>query len=257
MRLIFIADIVGRLGRNIVKNKLSALFTKNKPDIIIANAENAAGGKGLTPQTAKELFECGINVITLGNHAFDRHEIFDILAESAVLRPANYPQSVAGKGYGVFVCANGEKIAVINLIGRVHMPITDCPFAAADRIIEKVSKETKNIFIDFHAEATSEKNAIGLYLDGRVSAVVGTHTHVPTADERILPKGTAYMTDAGMTGPSDGVIGTDAELVIQKFVTGVHKHFVLAKGKSVFQGCIIDIGNSGKALSIKRFCEYE
>ncbi|MDR1196572.1 MAG: TIGR00282 family metallophosphoesterase [Endomicrobium sp.] len=257
MKLIFISDIVGQLGRNIVKNKLPDLIAENKPDIVIANAENAAGGKGLTPQTAKELFECGINVITLGNHAFDRHEVFDILGDCRVLRPANYPQSVAGKGYGVFVLPDGKKIAVINLIGRVHMPITDCPFAAADRIIEKVLKETKNIFVDFHAEATSEKNAMGLYLDGRVSAIVGTHTHIPTADERVLPKGTAYITDAGMTGPSEGVIGTDAKLVIQKFVTGIHKHFVLAKGKSSFQGCIIETGNDGKALSIKRFSGHE
>lgn len=257
MKLIFISDIVGQLGRNIVKNKLPALVSGNSPDIIIANAENAAGGKGLTPQIAKELFEYGVDVITLGNHAFDRREVFAILDDRRILRPANYPQSVAGKGYGIYNAGNGEKIAVINLIGRVYMPITDCPFTAADRIIEKVSAETKNIFVDFHAEVTSEKNAMGLYLDGRVSAVVGTHTHIPTADERVLSKGTAYITDAGMTGPSEGVIGTDAEPVIQKFISGVHKQFVLAKGRSVFQGCIIEIDGDGKALSIKRFSEYE
>lgn len=254
MKVLFVADIVGQPGREILKKKLPELKNKEKPDFIIANAENAAGGKGLTPGVSTEIFLTGVNVLTLGNHAFDRKEIDSIIKDDRILRPANYPPNVPGIGWNIYNLGDSLKLAVINIMGRVYMPIIDCPFRKINEILEEVSSETKNIIVDFHAEITSEKQTYGWYLDGRVSAVIGTHTHIPTADEKILPGGTAYITDAGMTGPSQGVIGMDREVIIKKYLTGLRQHFTVAKGEAVMQGCVFDIdNNTGKALSIKRF----
>jgi len=253
-KIIFIADIVGEPGRHIIAHKLKELISASAACLVVANAENAAGGKGLTGAIAKELFSLGIDVITLGNHTFDKKEIETILDDQRILRPANYPESVKGKGYGIFKTRNGIKIAVVNLMGRVYMPNIDCPFTAATRITEAVKTETPNIIVDFHAEITSEKLAMGNFLNGRVTAVLGTHTHVPTADERILSGGTAYITDTGMTGPAEGVIGMDTCTVIKKFMTGIPQHFVISSGKPVMQGCTITFDSAtGKAEMIERF----
>lgn len=254
MKILFISDIVGQPGREVTASRLPDLREKEKPGFVIANAENAAGGKGLNVNIANDLFSIGIDVITLGNHTFDRKEAESALNMEKVLRPANYPPMTPGTGWGIFSAEDGSNIAVLNLMGRVYMPLTDCPFRAAACLLEKISKETKNIVVDFHAEITSEKQAMGWYLDGKVSAVLGTHTHIPTADERVLPLGTAYISDCGMTGPAEGVIGMDKELVLKKFITAIPQHFEAAKGKSVMQGCVVDIDTvSGKAISIKRF----
>ena len=254
MKVLFVADIVGQPGREILSNRLPELKDREKPDFIIANGENAAGGKGLTAVVAQEIFNSGVNVITLGNHAFDRKEIEEAITNPRILRPANYPPNVQGKGYGVYSIDGKGKIAVINAMGRVYMPIIDCPFRGMNDVLEKISGETKVIFVDFHAEVTSERVAMGWYLDGRVSAVIGTHTHIPTADEKILPQGTAYITDAGMTGPCEGVIGMDKEIVLKRFLTGLPHPFAVAKGQNIMQGCVVEIDEStGKARSIKRF----
>ena len=254
MIVLFIADIVGQPGRDMVRSKLSALRDKEKTVFVIANAENAAGGKGLTGIIANELFNYGVDVITLGNHAFDRREVEDAIDNPKILRPANYPSNVPGRGFGVYETDGKVKIAVVNLMGRVYMPLTDCPFRKANEILDALAGTTKNIIVDFHAEITSEKQAFGYYMDGRASAVLGTHTHIPTADERVLPGGTAYISDTGMTGPADGVIGMDKEIILKKYLTGLPQHFAVSKGGSIMQGCVIDINqNTGKAVSIKRF----
>lgn len=254
MKVLFIADVVGQPGREILSNRLPELKEKEKPDLVIANGENAAGGKGLTEPVAQEIFNSGVNVITLGNHAFDRKEIEDAINNPRILRPVNYPPNVQGKGFGVYSVDGKGKVAVVNAMGRVYLPIIDCPFRAMNDVLEKLAGETKVIFLDFHAEVTSEKVAMGWYLDGRVSAVICTHTHIPTADEKILPQGTAFITDTGMTGPSEGVIGMDKEIVLKRFLTGLPYPFSVAKGQTVMQGCIVDIDEStGKARSIRRF----
>jgi metallophosphoesterase (TIGR00282 family) len=189
----------------------------------------------------------------MGNHTFDRREIEDVIDQPAILRPANYPPGVPGHGWGIFSLKDGRKIAVVSLLGRIYLPDVDCPFRKMNEVLEEIYPQTRNIFVDFHAEVTSEKQAMGWYLDGRVSAVIGTHTHIPTADERILPKGTAYLTDAGMTGPSEGVIGMDKEIIIKKFLTSIPQQFVVAKGNAIIQGCCIELDeSSGKAVSLRR-----
>jgi metallophosphoesterase (TIGR00282 family) len=254
MKILFIADIVGSGGRKIIADKLAGLREKENPDFIIANAENAAGGKGLTRAIAQELFSLGINVLTMGNHTFDRKEIIDIIDDPRILRPANYPPGVPGQGWGVYTAATNEPIGIVNLMGRVYLPLIDCPFRAADAVIEKIRSESKVIFVDLHAEVTSEKSAMTRYLDGRVTAVVGTHTHVATADENVRLSGTAALTDAGMTGPVDGVIGMDGSTALKRFLTGMPQHFVEAQGHAIFQGCIVDAdGSTGMAQSIRRF----
>jgi metallophosphoesterase (TIGR00282 family) len=253
MRVLFIGDVIGQPGRDILVRRLAELVEAEDAGFVIVNGENAAGGKGLTPAIAGELFDLGINVITLGNHTFDRREIEDALSDSRILRPANYPPNVPGQGYGIYTLGAGKKIAVVSLMGRVYLTPIDCPFRKANEILDKIAGETSTVIVDFHAEVTSEKIAMGWYLDGRVSAVIGTHTHVPTADERILPRGTAFITDAGMTGPVDGVIGMDRDVVIKKFLTGMPQYFVVAKGNVMIQGCIIDIDDAtGRATAIRR-----
>jgi len=252
MKIIFISDIVGEPGRDVLKHVLSDLVKNIKFDFIIANAENAAGGKGITKSVADEIFSTGVNVITLGNHTWERKEIEQIIDDPRILRPANYPEGDPGKGWNIYTISDNIKIAVINLMGRVYMPLLDCPFRTADKIIKSLNYETKNIFVDFHAEITSEKQAMGWYLDGRVSAVVGTHTHVQTNDAKVLDNGTAYLTDCGMCGSADGIIGMDREIIIKKYLTSIPYKFNIAKGDMIFNACIIDIDNiSGKSLSIE------
>ncbi|ADQ46544.1 metallophosphoesterase [Caldicellulosiruptor kronotskyensis 2002] len=252
MRFLAIGDVVGRPGRNILKSTLSKLKENYKIDVVIANCENAAGGNGLTKKVADELFSIGIDVMTMGNHVWANKEIFSFIEnETRIIRPANYPEGTTpGRGYNVFE-KNNVKFAVINLCGRVFMENLDCPFRKIDEILKKI--ECPIIIVDFHAEATSEKIALGFYVDGRVSCVYGTHTHVQTADEKILPNGTAYITDIGMTGPYDSVLGVDKDIVIQKFTTLLPVRFEVAKGKAQFNGIVFEVdNNNGKAVSIER-----
>jgi 2',3'-cyclic-nucleotide 2'-phosphodiesterase len=223
-------------------------------DLCIANGENSAGGFGITPQVAEELFALGIDVLTGGNHSFDKKEIFDYLpTHPRLLRPANYPPGTPGNGLIVCQSRSGVPCAVMNLQGRTYMPASDCPFRKADELLESLPAATKVRFVDFHAEVTSEKMAMGWHLDGRVSAMVGTHTHVPTADSRILPGGMAYQTDAGMTGPYDSVIGVDKEIILRRFLTSVPIRMEAAKGKVELHSVIIDVDeSSGQARSIHR-----
>jgi metallophosphoesterase (TIGR00282 family) len=226
-------------------------------DLVVANGENAAAGFGLTPDVVTELFDAGIDVLTTGNHVWDKRDVLFCLEESpSVLRPANYPGDAPGRGYGVFMTAAGLRIAVINLEGRVFMSGLDCPFRKADIILEELGPGQKIILVDFHAEATSEKGALAAYLDGRVSAIVGTHTHVQTADERVLPGGTAFITDAGMTGSRDSVIGIRKELSIQRFLTQMPVRYEISKKDPMLCGVIISIDEStGLASGIERVME--
>ncbi|WP_186577400.1 TIGR00282 family metallophosphoesterase [Aquibacillus kalidii] len=254
MKILFIGDVVGSPGRDMVQNYLSKLKQKYQPHITIINGENAAAGKGITEKIYKQLLEWGAQVITMGNHTWDKKEIFEFIDDAKnMIRPANFPEGTPGKGL-TFVKSNGVEIAVINLQGRTFMPPSDDPFRKADELIEEAKKRTNIIFVDFHAEATSEKQALGWYLDGRVSAVVGTHTHTQTADERILPKGSAYITEVGMTGPYDGILGTDREAVIKKFLTNLPVRFEVAKeGRTQLNGFLVDINkDTGVAKSVER-----
>ncbi|WP_147802294.1 TIGR00282 family metallophosphoesterase [Alkalicoccus halolimnae] len=253
MKIMFIGDIVGSPGRDIWKEYASKLKAKYKPDLTIVNGENAAAGKGITKKIYHELLEAGADVLTMGNHTWDKKEIFDFIdGADKMVRPANFPEGAPGTGLQ-FIKGLRKKAAVINLQGRTFMPPIDCPFRKADELIAIAEKETSVIFVDFHAEATSEKQALAWYLDGRVSAVIGTHTHVPTADERVLPSGTAYLSDAGMTGPYDGILGMEKEVIINKFITGLPGKFEVTKGRSQLNGVILDIDDqTGKAVSVKR-----
>jgi len=255
MKIMFIADITGRPGRWIVSQLLWGFKRKHEIDFVIANVENAAGGYGITPEMSEKLFTYGIDVQTSGNHIWDRQEAHELLdREPYILRPANYPPNVPGKGSVVRETANGEKVGVLNIQGRVFMKEIDCPFRIADREIERLRMETKIIFVDFHAEATSEKQAMGYYLDGRISALVGTHTHVQTADEHMLPKGTAYLTDAGMTGPHDSVLWVRPKDAIARFLTGLPHKFQIADGDVKMCGAVVDVDSeTGRARSIERY----
>lgn len=260
MRVLLIGDIVGRSGRRAVKENIPELVKQFEIDFIIANGENAAGGNGLTQGVANELFASGINVLTMGNHVWDQKEIFNFIdKESRIVRPANFPVGAPGNGINIFKNKQDESIGVVNLSGRIFMPGNlDCPFHKADQIIAKLKDKVKVLVVDFHAEATSEKIALGLYLDGRVSAVCGTHTHVQTADEKILPGGTAYISDIGMTGPSDSVIGVKADLVIEKYLTQLPRRFEVAPGPYQLNAVIIEINAStGESRNIVRIANNE
>ena len=254
VKLLFIGDIIGKPGRQAVSRELHRLVDRHMVDLVIANGENAAGGFGITEDTASDLFKCGIHVLTSGNHIWDKKDSLDFInREEKLLRPANYPEGTPGRGSALYVTAGGAKVAVLNLEGRVFMNNLDCPFRTADREIERLRAETPIIFVDFHAEATSEKTSLGWYLDGRVSAMIGTHTHIQTADERILPDGTAYLTDAGMTGGFDSVIGVRKEEAITKFLSQLPVKFDIAKNNLRLNGAVIVVDElSGKALSIER-----
>ena len=259
-RVLFIGDIIGRPGRVAVGITLPELKKQYKPQLVIANGENLAGGLGITRETAEEVFSYGVDILTTGNHVWDRKEILEYIdLDNRILRPANYPEGVPGKGHIVLDAKRESgtsaqhRVAIFNLSGRIFMDPLDDPFVAAKDIIPELREETNIIILDFHAEATSEKIAMGWYLDGEVSAVIGTHTHVQTADETILPNHTAYITDVGMTGPIDSVIGVKKELIIQKFLTQMPAKFDVAKGDVILAGVIVDIDPvTGRAISIER-----
>jgi metallophosphoesterase (TIGR00282 family) len=254
VNILFIGDIIGKPGRQALSRQLHRLVDRYKADLVVANGENAAGGFGLTADIAAELFDLGVHCITSGNHIWDKKEqIPSMLSDQRILRPANYPEGVPGIGSKVLTTPGGVSVAVLNLEGRIYMKSLDCPFRKADLEIERLKQLTPLVFVDFHAEATSEKSALGWYLDGRVSAVIGTHTHVQTADERILTNGTAYMSDVGMTGSFDSVIGISKEQAINKFMTQLPAKFDLPKGDIRLNAVVIAIDEtSGKALSIER-----
>jgi 2',3'-cyclic-nucleotide 2'-phosphodiesterase len=254
MKILFIGDIVGKTGRNVVKALLPSLTDKYKADLVIANAENIAGGFGLTEPLVGELFRMGVHVITTGNHVWDKKDFVHYISkDNRVLRPINYPPGVPGYGSIVFNAPGGYKVAVLNVSGRIFMNGMDCPFRATSSEIENLSKETNIIFVDFHAEATSEKIALGYFLDGKVSAVIGTHTHVQTADEKILPNGTAYITDAGMTGPANSVIGMEIGQIIQRFLSSMPAKFETAPGEAILSGVVVEINTeTGRATGIQR-----
>ncbi len=254
MKIIVIGDIVGRPGREAVSFFIPRLREKENLDLVIANGENAAGGSGLTPKIVKELLSSGIDVITSGDHIWKKKEVIEIIPkENRLLRPANYPDNVPGKGHVILSLKDSIKVAVINLMGRVFMKPLECPFKTVKELLDKIKEETPIVIIDFHAEATSEKVAMGWFLDGQVSCVLGTHTHIQTSDERVLPKGAAYITDLGMTGSIDSVLGRRPEQVLEHFLTGMPAKFEMAKENVQLQGVIVDIDeNSGKARTIKR-----
>ncbi|MFB3924098.1 MAG: TIGR00282 family metallophosphoesterase [Terriglobia bacterium] len=256
MKILFIGDIVGQPGRRVVKEMLPGLRAEFAPDLVLANGENAAAGFGITPALVEELLDLGIAVLTSGNHIWDKKEIFPYLidhTDGRLLRPGNYPGDSPGNGLYMGKAGDGSRYAVMNLQGRVFMPSIDCPFRAVDSLLEKIPPEVKIRLLDFHAEATSEKRAFGWYLDGRVTAVLGTHTHVPTADETVLPGGTAYITDLGMTGPYDSVIGIEKEPIIRKFINQIPTRFEIAKGDVRLSAVLIEADPAtGRALAIQR-----
>ncbi|HXS68574.1 MAG TPA: TIGR00282 family metallophosphoesterase [Candidatus Polarisedimenticolia bacterium] len=262
MKLLFIGDIVGHPGRRAVKELLPKLREQHGLDFVVANGENSAGGSGITPKTAEEIFSAGVDVITSGDHLWDQKEVMELLAnEKRFLRPLNYPAGTPGQGSGIFETRNAErgtrKVAVLNFQGRTFMPPLENPFLAALDEVKKLRGQTKIIFVDFHAEATSEKIAFARMLDGLVSGVVGTHTHVQTADEQIFPGGAAYLTDAGFTGPHESVLGREIAPVVQRFLTGMPQRFDVAKQRVILHGALIEIDETtGKSRAIQRVAEH-
>jgi metallophosphoesterase (TIGR00282 family) len=256
MNLLFIGDIFASPGRSVVAAHSRRIIAHENIDLTIANAENSAGGFGITPLIAEELFSYGLDVLTSGNHIWDKKEIYEYLPRQPnLIRPANYDESLPGAGWTIAQARNGVRCAVINLQGRAHMPATYCPFRKADEILETLDPGIKVRLVDFHAELTSEKMAMGWHLNGRVSAVLGTHTHIPTADTRILSGGTAYQTDVGMTGPYDSVIGVDKDIIIRRFLTALPIRMEAARRGAELHGVIIKINETdGKAVAVRR-CE--
>lgn len=263
MNLLFIGDIVGQPGRRAVKELLPKLREQHALDFVIANGENSAGGSGITRKIADEIFSAGVDVITTGDHLWDQKEVMELLAnEKRFLRPLNYPPGTPGQGSGVFETRNSKpetrnKVAVLNLQGRTFMPPLENPFLAALDEVKKLRAQTKIIFVDMHAEATSEKIALARMLDGQVSAVVGTHTHVQTADEQVFPGGTAYLTDAGFTGPHESVLGREIAPVIQRFITNMPQRFEVARDRIILHGALIGVDETtGTSRSIYRIAEH-
>ena len=254
MKILFIGDIVGSPGRMAVREMLPGLMAKKKIDFVIANCENVAAGFGVTKNVVDELFKYHIDVLTSGNHIWDKKETLGFIDEyQTLLRPANYPDVAPGHGSVLYPTASGQYVGVLNLAGRIFMYPSDCPFLRARQEIQRLRVQTNVIVVDFHAEATSEKRALGWYLDGSASAVLGTHTHVQTADDEILPGGTAYISDAGMTGPFDSVIGIEKEAIIEKFLTQIPNRFEVAKNDIRLQGVVLEIdAASGKANAVER-----
>lgn len=253
MRVLFIGDVVGSLGRNTIAEYVPRLKKKYRPQVTIANGENAAAGRGITGKIYKKFLQDGVDVVTLGNHTWDNQDIFNFIGEAKkMIRPANFPEKAPGQGM-VFVKVNSLELAVINLQARSFMADIDDPFAKAEELVAEARKRTPFIFVDFHGETTSEKQAMGWFLDGQVSAVVGTHTHVQTNDARILPQGTAYLSDVGMTGPYDGILGMKRGPIIEKFLTALPKRFeVIEEGRFLLSACIIDLDpSSGRAKNIQ------
>jgi hypothetical protein len=254
MKILFIGDIVGKPGRRALRQGLPDLIDRLKADFVIANVENAAGGFGITKSVGEEILSLGVDVMTSGNHIWDKKDALAYIPkEDRLLRPANYPPGAPGSGSIVVKSSSGRKVAVLNLAGRVFMPPLDCPFRTSEQELQVLSRETDIIIVDMHAEATSEKYAMGFFLQGKVSAVIGTHTHVQTADERILAGHTAFITDVGMTGPADSIIGVKKDIIIEKFLTQVPARFETASGPSMLSGALIEVNEkSGAATSIQR-----
>ncbi len=257
VRILMVGDVVGKPGREACAEILPRLREREGINFTVVNAENAAGGSGLTGKAVSRLLAAGADVLTAGDHVWRNKEIFSFIADQArLLRPANFPPGTPGRGSGIFAASGGVEIGVINLLGRVFMKPADCPFRQGDREIEALKRRTKIILIDFHAEATSEKEAFGYHCAGRVSAVCGTHTHVPTADERVLAGGTAYITDLGMTGASESILGREIEPVLKVFTTGLPAYFAVAGGRPVLEGAVIEVDPAtGKAATIRRVRE--
>jgi metallophosphoesterase (TIGR00282 family) len=255
MRLLFLGDIVGRPGRDLVRRHVRALASQQRADLVIANGENAAGGAGITRDNMLEILSAGVDVITTGNHVWDKRETLEFIGnEPRLIRPANYPEGTPGAGSYVATTKGGDRVGVVNVMGRVFMHAIDDPFRVAEREVERVRADgARVIFVDIHAETTSEKLALSYYLDGKVSAVIGTHTHVQTADERILAGGTACLTDVGMTGPHDGVIGIEKSAIIARFITGIPARFETAAGDLRISAVVIDVdADTGHATDITR-----
>ncbi|MDK2815442.1 MAG: 2,3-cyclic-nucleotide 2-phosphodiesterase [Moorella sp. (in: firmicutes)] len=258
MRVLMIGDVVGRPGRKAIRELLPPLLQEYRPALVVANGENAAGGNGITPAIAGELFAAGIDILTMGNHVWDKREALALLEEDErIVRPANYPPGTPGRGYILVKVKEDLQVGIINLSGRVFLSSLECPFRLGRRLAEEIGEITKIILVDFHAEATSEKVALGWYLDGLVSAVIGTHTHIQTADARVLPQGTAYITDVGMTGPRDSVLGVKTELVVKKFLTQLPVRFEVAGGIIQLEAVLVDIDPAtGRAMAIQRLQHY-
>jgi metallophosphoesterase (TIGR00282 family) len=254
VRVLYVGDIVGEPGRKAVFRHVDRIRQEREVDLAIGNAENAAGGFGVTPEVAGDLFRMGLDVLTTGNHVWDKREALDFIrTEKRLIRPANYPEGAPGIGSGVFSTAGGGRVGVVQVMGRVFMPQTDCPFRTATREVARLKRETPCVIVDVHAEATSEKVAMGWHLDGEASAVLGTHTHVQTADSRVLPGGTGYITDVGMTGPMDGVIGMRRELVLGRFLTGMPKRLAVASGPAVLSAVLVDLDDAtGRCTGVER-----
>ncbi len=253
MNILFIGDVVGAPGRRALEELLPRVVDRYLIDLVIANGENASGGIGITPPVAELILSQGVDLLTSGNHIWKHKEIIPYLEETdRLLRPANYPPDTPGRGFAIVETAAGEPAAVINLEGRIFMNPLECPFRTVDRILATLPPEVRVILVDMHAEATSEKLALGWHLDGRVSAVIGTHTHVQTADERVLPEGTGYISDAGMTGPVDSVIGMKKEIILERFLTQLPQPFKVAAGNIQLQGVTLNIDSSGRCLEITR-----
>ena len=258
MKILLIGDIVGRPGRVIVERSLIALRDERQIDLVVANCENAAGGAGITPSTADDLFRAGVDVLTSGNHVWKKKEAFELLKlDHRVIRPANYPDGAPGSGSTIVETLAGQKVGVLNVMGRVFMEALDCPFRAAERELARLTLVTPVVIVDMHAEATSEKVAMGWFLDGKVSCVFGTHTHIPTADERILPNGTAFITDVGMTGPYDSVIGRRVDQILERFLHQLPMRSEVAEGNVQLRGLIVDVDpKTGKAQSVERITQH-
>lgn len=259
MNILFLGDIMGRPGRRAVATELPRVLREFPVDFVVANAENAAGGKGATPEILQDLRRLGVQGFTMGNHTWKKKTIIPAMdAIPGLVRPANYPPGAPGRGSTVLALPDGRKLGVLNLIGRVYMEAFDCPFRVANEEIARLREETHTILVDMHAEATSEKVAMGWHLDGRCSAVVGTHTHVQTADEWVLPQGTAFITDVGMCGPSHSVIGTEVSTIVNKFLNGMPKEYEVAKGPAQFCAVLVETDDAtGLARGIRRFFRRE
>ena len=258
MKLVFIGDICYKPGRRFLTEQLNGILEKYEANFCVVNGENAAGGKGINHVVAKEIFAAGADVITTGNHVWAKKEVFNFIdSEKRILRPLNYHKNNPGRGH-IIIDKKGIKLAVVNLSGRIYMEPCDCPFEAMEDILPEIKKETKAVLVDFHAEATSEKAAFAWNFDGRISAAVGTHTHVQTADERILPFGTGFISDAGMTGPFEGIIGANREVIIDKFTTGLPAYFTQQDGRCQINGVFLEIDEStGQCTDIERIYEVE
>ncbi len=259
MNILFFGDVVGKVGRRALQRVLPMLIERERADFVVANCENVAGGAGVDAKSCKELLSTGVDALTSGNHIWRLREIGEYLdiPDGRLMRPANFPGDAPGRGWGIFTSNSGARVGVVNLIGRVFMASVDCPFQVGEQIVEELARTCPVVLVDMHCDATSEKGAMGWFMDGRVSAVVGSHTHVQTADQRVLPQGTAFISDAGMCGPVDSVIGVKPELAIRRFVTQRPTRFETAPGRAIVQGAVVTVDDdTGRASAIERIQEF-